>query len=81
MSIQAQPVRNNISLNGTWRFVTDSTKTGQGQHWEKGLPAKAGNVSVPHTWNVMKGLEDYSGLAWYEKRLPCPHKPAINNCV
>lgn len=72
MSIQAQPVRNNISLNGTWRFVTDSTKTGQGQHWEKGLPAKAGNVSVPHTWNVMKGLEDYSGFAWYEKTFTVP---------
>jgi beta-glucuronidase len=59
-------------LNGAWRFITDSTNAGLGQHWENGLPAKAGTVQVPHTWNVMKGLEDYSGLAWYEKTFTLP---------
>lgn len=72
ISINAQTVRNHISLNGNWRFITDSTNTGQAQHWQAGLPANAKTVRVPHTWNVMKGLEDYSGLAWYEKTFTVP---------
>jgi beta-galactosidase len=78
LSLQAQPVRNTLSLNEAWRFITDSTNTGLGQHWQNGLPAKAGAVQVPHTWNVMKGLEDYSGLAWYEKTFTVPAQ-ARNN--
>ena len=72
LSIHAQSVRNDISLNGNWRFITDSTNAGQGQHWQAGLPVNAKTVLVPHTWNVMKGLEDYSGLAWYEKTFTVP---------
>ena len=70
--IHAQAVRNDIPLNGNWRFITDSTNAGLGQHWQAGLPGNAKTVLVPHTWNVMKGLEDYSGLAWYEKTFAVP---------
>jgi beta-galactosidase/beta-glucuronidase len=52
--------------------MTDSTNTGKSQHWQAGLPANAKTVQIPHTWNVMKGLEDYSGLAWYEKTFTLP---------
>ncbi|WP_166437148.1 glycoside hydrolase family 2 protein [Niastella caeni] len=72
LSMHAQSSRQNISLNGSWRFISDSTNAGQGQRWQQGLPAKAATVQVPHTWNVMKGLEDYSGLAWYEKTFTMP---------
>ncbi len=71
-SIHAQNLRKEISLNGAWRFMTDSTNTGQAQHWPAGLPPNAKTVQVPHTWNIMKGLEDYSGLAWYEKTFTVP---------
>lgn len=71
-SICAQPPRNTITLNGNWRFMTDSTNKGQDQRWPAGLPPNAITVQVPHTWNVMKGLEDYSGLAWYEKTFTMP---------
>ncbi|MBO9204106.1 MULTISPECIES: glycoside hydrolase family 2 protein [Niastella] len=67
LSVYAQTGRNSISLNGSWRFISDSTNTGNARNWAAGLPANATLVQVPHTWNVMKGLEDYSGLAWYEK--------------
>ena len=46
-----------ISLNGTWEF------------W---VPVKTpkSTISVPHTYNVMPGLEDYAGEAWYSRTLP-----------
>ncbi|WP_207514093.1 glycoside hydrolase family 2 protein [Longitalea luteola] len=72
IAIHAQTLRNTISLNGSWRFISDSTNAGQGKNWAAGLPAGAVTVQVPHTWNVMKGLEDYSGLAWYEKTFTVP---------
>lgn len=70
--IHAQTLRNTTSLNGNWRFIIDSTNAGLGKGWQAGLPASAATVQVPHTWNVMKGLEDYSGLAWYEKTFTVP---------
>ncbi|HEY8894211.1 MAG TPA: sugar-binding domain-containing protein, partial [Niastella sp.] len=68
----AQTGRQEVSLNGNWRFITDSTNTGLSKNWQNGLPANAKTVQVPHTWNVMKGLEEYSGLAWYEKTFTLP---------
>lgn len=59
-------------MNGNWRFITDSMNAGQAKQWPKGLPGTAVNVKVPHTWNVMKGLEYYIGLAWYEKESILP---------
>jgi beta-glucuronidase len=46
-----------LSLNGEWTF------------W---VPEKADKqtVQVPHTYNVMPGLEDYAGEAWYARKLP-----------
>ncbi|WP_205510034.1 glycoside hydrolase family 2 protein [Longitalea arenae] len=72
ISIPAQTLRNTIPLNGAWRFIVDSAKAGQNNNWSAGLPANATTVQVPHTWNVMKGLEDYSGLAWYERSFTVP---------
>ena len=46
-----------VSLDGTWSFWT---------------PVKTPKctVQVPHTYNVMPGLEDYAGEAWYSRTLP-----------
>lgn len=54
-----------IPLNEGWKFVTaDSTA-----HYADGLPADAQSVSIPHTWNVEPGLEEYAGIAWYQRDL------------
>lgn len=48
-----------ISLNGEWQFnVPGITETV--------------TVNVPHTYNVMDGLEDYAGKAVYKRTLPLP---------
>lgn len=60
--------RHQISLNGQWRFSPDPQSSGAPSGWQSGLDAEAVEVTVPHTWNVMKGYEDYAGLAWYEKK-------------
>ncbi|MBT1699222.1 hypothetical protein KK083_20160 [Fulvivirgaceae bacterium PWU4] len=61
-----------VSLDGTWRFVTDPQRTGLASGWNTTLPANATDVTVPHTWNVMKAHENYRGLAWYERKLAVP---------
>ena len=48
--------QNDISLNGKWTLSS---------------PIHEGiEVTVPHTYNVMDGLEDYAGEASYSRRLP-----------
>lgn len=61
------------SLNGEWRFQADPAGSGVSYGWTRGLPDSATIVQVPHTWNVEPGLEDFHGLAWYEKKF---HSPA-----
>lgn len=64
----AIPNRETISLNGQWAFFVDSTSTPTINWAEKGLPeALKRTVLVPHTWNVEKGLEKYTGVCWYER--------------
>ena len=64
MPSKAQP--QDISLDGEWLFIADSTD------FSAGLPTNATPVMVPHTYNVMAGLEDYTGRGWYEKRFHIP---------
>ena len=64
LNLQAQV--QNVSLCGEWRFIADSSD------YSADLPDKASVVDVPHTYNIMKGLEDYAGKAWYEKKLEIP---------
>ena len=45
-----------ISLNGEWQFSVDN------HQWQ--------TVNVPHTYNIMEGLEDYAGEAIYKCNLP-----------
>jgi beta-glucuronidase len=65
--------QDDISLNGEWFFrVPDGTK---------GVPTSSFReqpVQVPHTYNVMDGLEDYAGKASYSRSLPVTE--AMKNC-
>ncbi|HTG66945.1 MAG TPA: glycoside hydrolase family 2 TIM barrel-domain containing protein [Flavobacterium sp.] len=69
-----ETVRKTISLNGNWNFSIDSLSLGESNHWEIiGLPKNTSRiVSVPHVWNVEKGLENYAGNCWYEREFEVP---------
>lgn len=58
-----------IPLNGKWSFwLPDDSATAN-------LPLalrEATTVEVPHTYNIMDGLEDYAGKAFYERSIPLP---------
>ena len=55
----------NISLNGPWTFWVPEDAIGVPE------AVKAGQtVQVPHTYNIMDGLEDYAGKAFYSRDLP-----------
>ncbi len=65
----AQTLREQKLLSGKWQFAVDSTGVGEANNWASdGLPSSdSKTVTVPHTWNVMHGLEGYSGTAWYQR--------------
>jgi beta-galactosidase len=71
-TVAAQEARQEVPLNGPWRFITDPQKKGTEAQWMMGLPAPAVEVRVPHTWNIMPGYENYAGAAWYEKDFTVP---------
>jgi beta-galactosidase len=65
--------RATMSLDGVWRFAIDTAHEGISQRWFAELPAGAArSVNVPHTWNVEPGLEDVTGLGWYERAVTLP---------
>jgi len=64
--------RLNISLNGNWDFAIDKDNIGENSNWKNSLPTQAVEVKVPHTFNLMTGLEDYAGKAWYQRLFDVP---------
>ena len=54
-----------ISLNGSWSFRIPDACTDFPDSLATGVP-----VTVPHTYNIIPGLEDYAGKAVYERTLP-----------
>jgi beta-glucuronidase len=52
-----------VSLDGEWEFRTDGETA-----WR--------TVTVPHTWQVMDGLEDYYGVAHYRRTFHAPAEAA-----
>lgn len=42
---------------------------GESEGWQDGGLPSPSPVSVPHTWNVKEGLEEYRGAGWYEQTL------------
>lgn len=56
-----------VLLSSNWKFLVDSSETDQSSLFIKnGLPNTSLLIKIPHTWNVMEGLEDFTGSAWYE---------------
>lgn len=64
--------RHIVIMDEGWSFQPDAADLGDQEEWQAtGLPSPM-NVSVPHTWNVQEGLEDYRGTGWYEYTLSTP---------
>jgi len=70
-----------VSLNGKWLFTIDKKNEGTDARWFEQKCDRSGwqEVKVPHTWQVMNGLEEYYGLAWYARsiKLDCPLKGKV----
>ena len=58
-----------LNLAGEWLFRFDPDRSGEAQDWQQSeLPVSGWTiVSVPHTWQVMPGEEEYRGRAWYRR--------------
>jgi beta-glucuronidase len=65
-----------VCLNGSWRFIPDRKNEGMNAKWfeQKYDHSNWQQVEVPHTWQAMDGLEEYTGNAWYARtiKLGCP---------
>lgn len=55
MLVNVSYAQKNVSLDGEWQLS---------------IAGKEYNVTVPHTYNTMEGLEDYAGEAVYKRMLP-----------
>ncbi|WP_310832062.1 glycoside hydrolase family 2 protein [Paenibacillus pedocola] len=64
--------RHVVSMDEGWLFQPDAANLGEEEEWQAaGLPSPM-KVTVPHTWNVQEGLEEYRGAGWYEYTLYIP---------
>ena len=63
-----------VSLDGTWQFRFDPQDTGETDHWQKtaGDSGNWGEVTVPHTWQILPDSTDYTGAAWYQRMFDVP---------
>ncbi|WP_026494828.1 beta-glucuronidase [Butyrivibrio sp. WCD3002] len=75
------PIRNRfrdeMKLDGLWRFSFDREEKGEGDGWTKGLPKSAINMPVPASFNDFftdKESRDYCGPFWYECDFYAPEK-------
>jgi beta-galactosidase len=72
ISVSVHSQRTETTLNGKWFFIVDKDNKGESLGWKNSIPAEASEVKVPHTFNLMPGLEDYAGKAWYERSFEVP---------
>lgn len=72
VSVSIHSQRTEISLNGKWNFSVDKENKGESLGWKNSIPSEAVEVTVPHTFNLMPGLEDYAGKAWYQRSFDVP---------
>lgn len=61
-----------LSLDGTWSFVTDPRGEGERMRWFE-RPAFDRQVSVPSPWQLYgEDLVGYTGMAWYHRTFEVP---------
>ena len=66
---KGNPIKEEIPFNDGWEFVIDSESSGIKNNWNEGLPiGEKKPVTIPHTWNITNGYEEFTGSGWYEKK-------------
>lgn len=72
-----------VSLCGEWLFRTDKDERGEKEKWyEANIDKEEWRpVTVPHTWQVEAGLDDYRGVAWYWRRFDLTAKGSLETAV
>lgn len=71
----ARLIREESPFNDNWIFLTDSAERSMNHNRDSSFEtiSKTGTkVVLPHTWNVMPGLENYYGPGWYFKEFYIP---------
>ncbi len=69
ISIGSCTAEQEYSLDGDWLFKLDQTDKGLSDKWfntQHDLSSWE-HVTIPHTWQVESGKEDYYGVAWYSR--------------
>ena len=63
-----------VSLNGTWRFNTDPSNSGQtnGYHTTSYNDSSWDSLTVPGNWDVHDAYANYEGDAWYRRTFSSP---------
>jgi beta-glucuronidase len=58
-----------VSLHHRWRFCVDENNRGINDEWfRRGIPVYR-EVTIPHTYSIEPGTENYNGPVWYEYNL------------
>ncbi|MFK5972937.1 MAG: glycoside hydrolase family 2 TIM barrel-domain containing protein [Flavobacteriaceae bacterium] len=70
--LSANAQREELSLDGAWKFKVDKESVGLTENWETSMPVDAREVMVPHTFNMIPELEEYAGKAWYQRSFDVP---------
>ena len=65
-----------VSLTEQWLFCLDPKDRGETERWQQSdFPAANWTeVTVPHTWQVANGAEEYRGRAWYRRAFNAPRE-------
>ena len=75
---QSQPeqrttYRSSKSLSGQWTFRLDPEDDGLAEDWHTAerewSAADCRSVTVPHTWQELEGIREYTGVAWYQRSI------------
>ncbi|OXM13237.1 sugar-binding domain-containing protein [Paenibacillus herberti] len=63
-----------ISLNGTWKFATDSTDIGVSEQWFTPSydVSSWDSLKVPGNWDTQNEYSEYKGTAWYQRTFAIP---------
>ncbi len=73
---QSQPeqhttYRSSKTLSGQWRFRLDPEDNGRTENWHTAehewSTADCRSVTVPHAWQELEGVREYTGVAWYQR--------------
>ncbi len=66
--------REEIDLNGTWRYRLDQNDTGRRNSWYLEENGERGwrDISVPGNWYLNEEIGDYFGVIWYMTKFSVP---------